>query len=59
VPAVRGHVFPNTGLTGEVEGTQTYLHRLVDVLAFRVLPDAQVSPSGYVDLDVEAELTPA
>ena len=53
-----GTYFLNTGLTGEVDGTQTYLHRLVDALAFRVLPDAAVSPSGYVDFDVAAEMSP-
>ena len=32
--------FLNIGLMGEVDGTDTYLHRLVDAVAFRVQPDA-------------------
>ena len=31
-----GMYFLNTGLMGEVDGTDTYLHRLVDAVAFRV-----------------------
>jgi lipopolysaccharide transport system ATP-binding protein len=48
-----GTYFLNAGLAGEVDGTETYLHRLVDALAFRVLPDADFAPSGYVDFDFE------
>ena len=43
--------FLNAGLMGEVDGTDTYLHRLVDAVAFRVQPDASRKPSGYVDFD--------
>jgi len=49
-----GTYFLNVGLMGEVDGTYTYLHRLVDALAFRVLPDEALRPSGYVDLQVDA-----
>jgi lipopolysaccharide transport system ATP-binding protein len=49
-----GTYFMNAGLMGEVEGVQTYLHRLVDALAFRVLPETALRASGYVDLTVDA-----
>ena len=54
-----GTYFLNTGLMGDVAGTHTYLHRLVDALAFRVLPDEAVRASGYADLDVVARIEPA
>jgi lipopolysaccharide transport system ATP-binding protein len=50
-----GMYFLNVGLMGEIGGTETYLHRLVDALAFRVQPDASRRHSGYVDFDVEAQ----
>jgi len=49
-----GTYFMNAGLMGEVDGVQTYLHRLVDALAFRVLPEPALRASGYVDLEVGA-----
>ncbi|MET0210841.1 MAG: ABC transporter ATP-binding protein [Burkholderiaceae bacterium] len=51
-----GTYFLNTGLMGDVDGTHTYLHRLVDALAFRVLPEIAIRASGYADLEVEAQL---
>lgn len=52
-----GTYFLNAGLMGDVDATHTYLHRLVDALAFRVRPDAFVRASGYADLDVEPQLS--
>jgi len=52
-----GTYFLNTGLMGDVDATHTYLHRLVDALAFRVRPDLALRASGYADLDVEPRLT--
>ncbi len=51
-----GMYFVNTGLMGEVGGTDTYLHRLVDAVAFRVATDAERKQSGYVDFVVDATL---
>ncbi len=51
-----GMYFLNTGLMGEVQGTDTYLHRLVDAVAFRVANDASRKQSGYVDFNIEAAL---
>jgi lipopolysaccharide transport system ATP-binding protein len=52
-----GMYFLNVGLMGEAGGTDTYLHRLVDALAFRVQPDASRRHSGYVDFNVEAQVS--
>jgi len=49
-----GMYFLNTGLMGEVNGHDTYLHRLVDAVAFRVASDATRKHSGYVDFRVQA-----
>jgi len=54
-----GTYFLNAGLMGDVDGTDTYLHRLVDAVAFRVQPDPALRPSGHVDLEVAASLAPA
>jgi len=51
-----GMYFLNTGLMGEVQGTDTYLHRLVDAVAFRVASDASRKQSGYVDFNIAAAL---
>ena len=49
-----GTYFLNTGVSGEVDGVDTYLHRLVDAVAFRVQADPVHKPSGYVDFAIEA-----
>ncbi len=51
-----GMYFLNCGLMGEVDGVDTYLHRLVDATAFRVQTDASRKHSGYVDFDVRPTL---
>jgi lipopolysaccharide transport system ATP-binding protein len=53
-----GTYFLNAGLFGEVGGTSTYLHRLVDAVALRVQPDASGKQSGYVDFAIRAALSP-
>jgi len=53
-----GMYFVNAGLMGEVDGTYTYLHRIVDAVAFRVAPDASGKRSGYVDFDVQGAVAP-
>lgn len=47
-----GMYFLNVGVMGEVDGVETFLHRRVDTLAFRVQPSPGRRTSGYVDLDV-------
>ncbi len=51
-----GMYFLNAGLMGEVQGTDTYLHRLVDAVAFRVANDSSRKQSGYVDFNIDAAL---
>ncbi|MEO8507264.1 MAG: ABC transporter ATP-binding protein [Betaproteobacteria bacterium] len=52
-----GMYFLNTGMYGEVDGVETYLHRLVDAVAFRVQQDASGQQAGYVDFDIRPTLT--
>jgi lipopolysaccharide transport system ATP-binding protein len=52
-----GMYFLNTGMFGEVDGVETYLHRLVDAVAFRVQQDASGQQAGYVDFDIHPALT--
>ena len=54
-----GMYFVNAGLMGEVDGTYTFMHRIVDAVAFRVAPDASGRQSGYVDFDVHGRLDAA
>jgi len=45
-----GTYFFNAGVYGLVGDTYGYLHRLVDVLAFRIQPVAQIRSTGHVNL---------
>jgi lipopolysaccharide transport system ATP-binding protein len=49
--------FVNAGVMGEVDGKETYLHRLVDAIAFRVQSDLTGQPSGYVDFRIASSIT--
>ena len=51
-----GVYFLNAGVMGEIEGSETYLHRLIDVAMFRVLADADSLSSGTVDFGCEPEI---
>lgn len=51
-----GVYFLNAGITGEVNGAETYLHRLVDVAMFRVQPDGESTVTGVVDFSCSPEL---
>jgi len=44
-----GVYFLNAGVIGEINGSQTYLHRIIDIAMFRVLPDNQSLATGVVD----------
>lgn len=44
-----GTYFLNAGVMGWVNDTETYLHRILDVLMFRVLPQTAQTVTGYVD----------
>jgi len=44
-----GVYFLNAGVVGNIEGNDTYLHRLIDVAMFRVIADAGNLATGVVD----------
>lgn len=44
-----GVYFLNAGVVGELNGSETYLHRLVDVAMFRVLSETSNLATGVVD----------
>lgn len=47
-----GVYFLNCGVVGVVDGDETYLHRVVDAVAFRVQPRPDSIATGIVDLGV-------
>ena len=51
-----GAYFLNAGVRGTVDGVETFLHRVVDALMFRVLLDPAGLGTGVVDFCVEPEL---
>jgi lipopolysaccharide transport system ATP-binding protein len=51
-----GVYFLNAGVSGEVDGVMSYLHRLVDALSFRVLPEKTSIMTGMVDFKVSPKL---
>lgn len=52
----QGVYFLNAGVVGDVNGSETYLHRLIDISMFRVLPDSQSLATGIVDFGCYPEL---
>lgn len=44
-----GLYFLNAGVMGEINGYETYLHRLIDAAAFKVLPDKDTLTTGIID----------
>ena len=44
-----GIYFLNAGVVGDIDGTETYLHRILDVAMFRVKVDSENLVSGLVD----------
>ncbi len=44
-----GVYFMNAGVLGEVGGGVTYLHRLIDIAMFKVIPDTENIATGKVD----------
>lgn len=44
-----GVYFLNAGVYGTIDGTDTYLHRLIDVVAFKVQPEEKLLSSGIID----------
>ncbi len=44
-----GVYFLNSGVVGEKNGSETYLHRLIDATMFRVKPESDNLANGFVD----------
>ena len=51
-----GVYFLNAGVVGNVSGSETYLHRLIDIAMFRVMPDMENLATGIVDFGCFPEL---
>lgn len=51
-----GVYFLNAGVVGDVDGSETYLHRLIDIAMFRVIPDTENLATGIVDFGCFPEL---
>lgn len=51
-----GVYFLNAGVVGDIEGAETFLHRVTDITLFRVMPDAQTLVTGIVDFACTPEL---
>ncbi len=54
-----GLYFMNAGVVTEEDGAAAFLHRIVDAIAFRVLPDPARRPAAYVDFDVRTRVSAA
>jgi len=51
-----GVYFLNAGVEGVIEGKRSYVHRILDALPFRVLPEKDLMPTGTVDFLIEPEM---
>jgi lipopolysaccharide transport system ATP-binding protein len=52
----QGLYFLNAGVLGDVNGNETYLHRMVDAAVFKVLPDKENLMTGIIDFDCLPEI---
>ncbi len=52
-----GIYFLNAGVVGDVNGSDAYLHRLLDIAMFRVLPISKNLSTGIIDFECNARLT--
>ncbi|WP_427184291.1 ABC transporter ATP-binding protein [Bordetella bronchialis] len=50
-----GVYFLNAGVQGDLDGMYTYMHRLLDVAMFRVLPERGLTMTGHVDFGCKPE----
>lgn len=50
-----GVYFLNAGVVGDINGSETYLHRLIDAAMFRVLSETESLATGIVDFDCYPE----
>lgn len=50
-----GVYFLNAGVEGKVDDKRAYVHRIMDAIAFRVIPEKDLLPTGTVDFLIEPE----
>lgn len=53
-----GVYFLNAGVVGDINGSETYLHRLVDVAIFRVISETDSLATGVIDFSCNPIITP-
>ncbi len=51
-----GSYFINVGCSAMINGERTYLHRILDVLMFKILPEGDINQGGIVDLQIKPHL---
>lgn len=51
-----GIYFLNAGVLGDINGNEIYLHRLIDIAMFRVLPDSESLANGTVDFGCSPDI---
>jgi lipopolysaccharide transport system ATP-binding protein len=51
-----GIYFLNAGVVGDINGNETFLHRLIDIAMFRVLPVSENLATGIVDFSCYPEI---
>lgn len=57
---VPGVYFLNAGVMGRLhDGSESYLHRIVDCLMFRILPAPTSLTTGIIDFQIRPEVAPA
>ncbi|PSO48617.1 MAG: ABC transporter ATP-binding protein [Cyanobacteria bacterium SW_9_44_58] len=52
-----GVYFLNSGVVGLVDGIETFLHRCLDIVTFRVQPETELLATGTVNFDIEPKVT--
>jgi lipopolysaccharide transport system ATP-binding protein len=53
-----GVYFLNSGVLGDVDGSLTYLHRVMDIASFKVLPESGGMATGTIDFGCSAHIQP-
>jgi lipopolysaccharide transport system ATP-binding protein len=53
---IPGVYFLNAGVEGLIEGKRAYVHRIMDALAFRVVREKDLMPTGTVDFLIEPHM---
>jgi lipopolysaccharide transport system ATP-binding protein len=51
-----GVYFMNAGVVGELNGSETYMHRLIDICMFRVIAESSNLNTGVVDFNCAPEV---